>query len=122
MKKIITIFLCLFLIAALAGCKGKRSVKVEIDYDDFWSGTLKADNETTYPTANKSDTIIVVSSVSNLDFEASKSAATPLTMTVRIVEEYEAGFLYLESREVLDEDWTVDMAIPAVVTWKFESE
>jgi len=104
-KKLFLLFISIILIAAMGvGCKGKRSVRVVLEHNDYWNmqmvlGDSKSpileDNETrTYPLGDYEDKVIV---------EAWKTNTQTARLNIKIIEDFEPGFLYLASSEVKEE-------------------
>jgi len=104
-KKLFLLFISIVFIAAMGvGCKGKRSVRVVIEHNYTWSmemiqGDSKlpivSDNETkTYPLGDFNDKIIV---------DAWKTNTQTARIYVKIIEDFEPGFLYLATSEVKHE-------------------
>ncbi|HNZ30064.1 MAG: hypothetical protein BWY84_01025 [Candidatus Aerophobetes bacterium ADurb.Bin490] len=104
-KKLFLLFICAAFIAVMGvGCKGKRSVRVVVEHNYTWSmemiqGDSKlpviSDNETrTYPLGDFKDKIIV---------DAWKTNTQTARIYVKIIEDFEPGFLYLASSEVKHE-------------------
>ncbi len=127
MKKASKLALFVFLIAIaviFVGCKGKRNVKLEIITDEQWYGTVIEGTTawTPAPGWNKGETYNLGDFKDKIYAEIYKSTAyTTKTLTVRIVEEYEPGFLYVAQSEVKDSDSTKDNITPAKVMYNFGS-
>ena len=97
-KKVMLILLAISMFA-LVGCRGNRTVKVYVDCDTAWSGTLTLDNGAINDSGTSSAVYDEGNTTSNITISAQKTAAATAssTLTLRIVEHYDQGFLYDES-------------------------
>lgn len=121
MKKIVILILAVLLFGVATGCKGKRVVKVLVDYDEIWTANIKIDSTTQQHTGvgDKPFYLSLGDTRSNITVDAFKVNPTNLTLTVEILETFEPGFLYLESSEVMAWEKTFLVGIPAHVNYNF---
>lgn len=119
MKKLSLIILAIIIFALASGCRGIRTVKVYINAES-WTCTLKVGSDTSYPSGNTSKTIKLGDSVTSVTADVTRiDPADAGTLTVQIIEEYEPGFLYLASSEVMDEDSTTVPGATVSVKYTF---
>ena len=120
MKKTALITFAILIFALASGCRGTRTVKVHINYNAPWSCTLKVGSDTSNPTGITSKTINLGDSVMSVTADVVKTDPINAgTLNVQIIEEYEPGFLYLDSSEVVAEDSTPALGGSVHVTYSF---
>lgn len=100
-KKILYIAAAVLLFAALTGCRGKRNVSVVIAHNDAWGANVSVGGTVTPYTGNGSLTYDLGDEDSTVAVTATKATNNTSSITVSIIESYEAGFIYLASEEVM---------------------
>jgi|GEM_PF-2736556 len=123
-SKFISLFIIVLLAFAFVGCKGKRNVKIEVITDETWYGTVIEGTTawTPAPGWNKGETFNLGDFKDKIYVEIYKATTyTTKELSVRIVEEYEPGFLYVSQSEVKDSDSTKDNITPARAAYNFGS-
>ncbi len=102
-KKALMIMSVLIIIILMAGCKGTRTVKVVVSHGGVWYAQIKADSGLTTKTGYFTETYDLGDDNSNIVVEAFRittTADTSKDLSVKILENFDNGFLYTASSTV----------------------
>jgi hypothetical protein len=108
MKKFIVLLCVLLIFAVFTGCRGKRTVKAVVDYGDNWQVWLASDTtartitgyfRTEFPLGDNQSKVTIAA------WRNVVPANKPMNLGVQIIEEYEPGFLYIATSDVMAENW-----------------
>lgn len=99
-KKAIILFVCLILISVIAGCKGARTVKVLVDHPNLWYVQIYVDSDLTTRTGYATETYDLGDKLAKITVKAYRTTTDTNNLTVKIMENYDNGFLYTESSTV----------------------
>ena len=124
MRKI-TLLLCVLIIfAVFTGCRGKRDVKLIVNYPDNWQVWYAADNQAATVTGYFRTVIPLGDYQSKATIAAWRiNPPSSMNLDVQIVEEYQAGFLYVATSDVMaDNNNTTNNAnIGVIATYDFSA-
>lgn len=104
-KKLFFLFISLVFVAAMGtGCKGQRSVRVVIEHPYTWEAfMIKGDTKTEIFGDNETRTYKLGDYKNKITVEAWKTNTQTARLNIKIVEDFEPGFLYLSSSEIKEE-------------------
>ena len=130
-KKSLLVFLSLVIIIIIAGCKGNRTVKVTVAHQGIWYAQIKADSGLTTKTGYYTETYDLGNDNTNIVVEAwriTTTADTTKDLSIKIIEQYDNGFLYTASSTVKASitntfylpPWEVDFPADTTVAHTYE--
>jgi hypothetical protein len=123
-RKILLILLAVAMVF-LVGCRGTRTVQVYVDCAYPWAASMTLDNGTsTNTTGNSNASYDLGNTNSNVTISASMVPGTLTTgsLTLRIVENYDAGFLYQASTDTKASVSTASMGTVITAAYDFSTK
>ena len=106
-KKGLILFVVIMIIAVISGCKGSRNVKVVVENAGVWYVHINEDSGATTRTGYFTETFNLGDNEANIMVDAWRLTSTAYdhsdnlkSLTVKILEEYDNGFLYTKTSVV----------------------
>ncbi|MCE5301238.1 MAG: hypothetical protein LLG37_10270 [Spirochaetia bacterium] len=99
-KKLLIILAVVMIFGVATGCRGKRNVSVVISHQDQWTANISVGGTIATAAGNSTYTYDIGDTDSIVGVTATKQNSGTQSMTVQIIESYEAGFIYMASTDI----------------------
>jgi len=103
LKKGLILFVVILLIAVISGCKGSRTVKVVVENAGIWYVHINEDAGATTRVGYATESFDLGDNEANIMVDAwriTSNAYNLKDLTIKILEEYDNGFMYTKSSTV----------------------